>query len=83
MLGAGIYNLKDIPGQANAYGPGPTIVATVVSFVVGLAVIHWLLEYVSKKSYTPFVIYRVALGVVVLVLVAHGRDELDRHRQLS
>jgi len=72
VLGAGIYNLKDIPGQPNAYGTGPTIVATVVSFVVGLAIIHWLLEYVSRRSYTPFVVYRVALGVLVLVLVGTG-----------
>ena len=72
VLGAGIYNLKDIPGQANAYGTGPTIVATMISFVVGLAVIHWLLEYVSRRSYAPFVIYRVALGVLVLVLVSTG-----------
>ena len=70
VLGAGIYNLKDIPNQANAYGPGPTIVATVISFVVGLAVIRWLLNYVSTKSYTPFVIYRIGLGALVLVLVA-------------
>lgn len=72
VLGAGFFNLKDIPGGANAYGTGPTIVATVVSFVVGLAIIHWLLEYVSKKSYTPFVIYRVGLGILVLVLVGTG-----------
>lgn len=72
VIGAGLYNLKDIPNQQNAYGTAPTIVATVVSFVVGIAIIHWLLEYVSKKSYTPFVIYRVALGVLVLVLVGAG-----------
>ena len=56
------------PSSSNA----PTIIATIVSFVIGLAVIHWLLEYVSNKSYTPFVIYRIALGVLVLVLVATG-----------
>jgi undecaprenyl-diphosphatase len=72
VLGAGIYNLKDIPNQANAYGTGPTIVATVISFIVGLAVIRWLLNYVSTKSYTPFVIYRIALGVLVLALVGFG-----------
>ncbi len=70
VLGAGIYNLKDIPGQANAYGTVPTIVATVISFVVGLGVIRWLLNYVSTKSYMPFVGYRIALGAVVLALVA-------------
>jgi undecaprenyl-diphosphatase len=72
VLGAGIYNLKDIPDQQNAYGTGPTIVATVISFVVGLAVIHWLLEYVSKHAYTPFVVYRIGLGGLVLALVAAG-----------
>jgi undecaprenyl-diphosphatase len=72
VLGAGIYNLKDIPNQPNAYGVGPTVVATIISFVVGLAVIRWLLEYVSRKSYAPFVAYRITLGIFVLVLVASG-----------
>ena len=71
VVGAGIFKLKDIGGD-NAYGVGPTIVGTVVSFVVGLAVIHWLLKYVSTHSYTPFVVYRVGLGAVVLVLVGTG-----------
>ena len=71
VVGAGIFKLKDIGGD-NTYGVGPTIVGTVVSFVVGLAVIHWLLKYVSTHSYTPFVVYRVGLGAVVLVLVGTG-----------
>jgi undecaprenyl-diphosphatase len=72
VVGAGVYKLKDIPGGENAYGTMPTIVGTVVSFVVGLAVIHWLLQYVSKNSYKPFVIYRVALGTLVLALLSAG-----------
>ena len=71
VVGAGIFKLKDIGGD-NTYGTGPTVVGTVVSFVVGLAVIHWLLKYVSTHSYTPFVVYRVGLGAVVLVLVGSG-----------
>ncbi len=71
VVGAGIFKLKDIGGD-NTYGTGPTIVGTVVSFVVGLAVIHWLLKYVSTHSYTPFVVYRVGLGALVLVLVGTG-----------
>jgi len=69
VVGAGVFKLKDI-GGANEYGAVPTVVATIVSFTVGLAVIHWLLEYVSKKSYMPFVFYRIALGSLVLFLVA-------------
>ena len=72
VVGAGVYKLKDIPGGENAYGTGPTILGTVVAFVVGLAVIHWLLKWVSTHSYAPFVVYRVVLGTVVLVLVATG-----------
>ena len=71
VVGAGIFKLKDIGGQ-NDYGVGPTIVGTVVSFIVGLAVIHWLLKFVSTRSYAPFVAYRIALGTLVLLLVAAG-----------
>jgi undecaprenyl-diphosphatase len=72
VIGAGVFELKDVPGSDNPYGWGPTIVATVVSFVVGYAAIAWLLRYVTTRSYTPFVLYRVALGAVTLLLVATG-----------
>ena len=50
----------------------PTLVATVVSFVVGYAAIAWLLRYVTTRSYLPFVLYRVALGAFTLTLVGLG-----------
>ena len=49
-----------------------TVAATVVAFIVGYLVIGWLLRYIRTRSYMPFVIYRVALGVLVLVLLAAG-----------
>jgi undecaprenyl-diphosphatase len=72
VIGAGLYELPEIPGGENAYGVLPTLVATVVSFVVGYAAIAWLLRWVTTRSYLPFVIYRIGLGTVVLVLVANG-----------
>ncbi len=72
VIGAGLFELKEIPNGENSYGWGPTAVATVVSFVVGYAAIAWLLRYVSQNSYTPFVLYRVVLGSAVLILVATG-----------
>jgi undecaprenyl-diphosphatase len=78
VVGAGIFELQEIGdvGKAHAgeadYGWGPTITATVVSFVVGYAAIAWLLRYVSTHSYTPFVVYRVLLGTAVLVLLGVG-----------
>jgi undecaprenyl-diphosphatase len=72
VVGAGLFELKEIPHGDNSYGWGPTVLATVVSFVVGYAAIAWLLRYVSTKSYTPFVIYRVVLGAATLVLLYTG-----------
>jgi undecaprenyl-diphosphatase len=72
VVGAGLFELKEIPGGDNAYGPVPTLVATVVSFLVGYAAIAWLLRYVSTRSYLPFVIYRIALGSLTLFLVWQG-----------
>lgn len=72
VVGAGLFELPEISGGDNDYGWGPTIVATVVSFAVGYAAIAWLLRYVSTRSYTPFVLYRVALGTATLILVATG-----------
>ena len=72
VIGAGVFELREIPGGHNPYGWTPTIVATVVSFVVGYAAIAWLLRFITTHSYTPFVLYRVALGSVTLILVATG-----------
>ncbi|MEN9953907.1 MAG: undecaprenyl-diphosphatase UppP [Actinomycetota bacterium] len=49
-----------------------TIAATVVSFVGGYAVIAWLLRYLVKGSFMPFVIWRVGVGSLLLVALAAG-----------
>jgi undecaprenyl-diphosphatase len=51
---------------------GPTILATVLAFGVGLSVIAWLLRYLDRGSFTPFVVYRIVVGLLVLGLVAGG-----------
>jgi undecaprenyl-diphosphatase len=48
------------------------LVATVTAFIIGYAVIAWLMKYISTKSFTPFVIYRVAVGSALLVALATG-----------
>lgn len=50
-----------------------TIVATLVSLVVGLSVIHFLLRYLQKGSFLPFVIWRVLVGVWLLVMLSSGQ----------
>jgi undecaprenyl-diphosphatase len=48
------------------------IVATVFAFLSGYAAIALLLRYLSNHTMVIFVVYRVALGALVLVLVSSG-----------
>jgi undecaprenyl-diphosphatase len=75
VLGSGLYEaykaLKGGVAGAQVDWP-PTIVATVLAFGVGLSVIAWLLRYLNRGSFVPFVVYRVVLGLAVLALVGLG-----------
>jgi undecaprenyl-diphosphatase len=49
-----------------------TIVATGVAFVIGYLVIAQLMKYLATKTFVPFVIYRVVLGLALIgLLVSH------------
>jgi undecaprenyl-diphosphatase len=72
VVGAGLFELPEIPHGAEEYGVGPTVAATLAAFLVGYATIAWLLRYVSTHSYAPFVIYRIALGTLTLALLGAG-----------
>lgn len=49
-----------------------TIAATAVSFIVGYAVIAWLLKYLTRGSFMPFVIWRVGVGALLLIGLGVG-----------
>ncbi|NEK56602.1 undecaprenyl-diphosphate phosphatase [Geodermatophilus sabuli] len=75
VLGSGFFQAYealtgDVAGQTVSWGP--TILATVLAFGVGLTVIAWLLRYLDRGSFTPFVVYRVVLGALLLVLLGSG-----------
>ena len=75
VLGSGLYEVyKSFKGGVHGAQVewGPTIVATVLAFAVGLSVIAWLLRYLNRGSFTPFVVYRIVLGLLVLALVGTG-----------
>ncbi|MBV9595122.1 MAG: undecaprenyl-diphosphate phosphatase [Actinobacteria bacterium] len=68
---SGLYEARKIGGNG-APGVGLTAVALVFSFVVGLASIAWLMRWISRHSTFVFIGYRIALGALVIVLVATG-----------
>lgn len=75
VFGSGLYELKDAFGASaatNVFTLPQTFVATAIAFVVGYAVIAWLLKFVTTKSFMPFIIYRILLGTTVLVLLSAG-----------
>ena len=64
---------RSIAGHAaQAAELGPTAVATVIAFLVGLAVIAGLMKYLDRGSFAPFVIYRVVLGLALMGLLSAG-----------
>ncbi|CAB5003139.1 MAG: undecaprenyl-diphosphate phosphatase [Actinobacteria bacterium] len=75
VFGSGLYQLKgaleDTSGT-QVFSMSETFIATAIAFVVGYAVIAWLLKFVQTKSFMPFIIYRVVLGSTVLILLALG-----------
>ncbi len=75
VFGSGLYELKGAlqdGGQTGTFTIPETLIATGIAFVIGYAVIAWLLKFVSTKSFAPFIIYRIGLGSLLLVLLATG-----------
>ncbi|MFM2411910.1 MAG: hypothetical protein RLZZ587_243 [Actinomycetota bacterium] len=81
VLASGFYELytaiKDageplVAGALPPYSWLETLTATTVAFIVGLAVIAFLMRYLKTRSFLPFVIYRIALGVTLLALLGAG-----------
>ncbi|MBI5161864.1 MAG: undecaprenyl-diphosphate phosphatase [Micrococcales bacterium] len=54
------------------FSPVETAVATLVAGLVGFAVIHLFLRYISHRSFLPFVLYRVGAGVLLIILLLTG-----------
>lgn len=73
VFGSGFYELlQSFEEPGGPYGQLETAIATVVAFGVGLAVIAFLMRYLKRGSFLPFVVYRLALGVVLIVMLSVG-----------
>jgi undecaprenyl-diphosphatase len=73
ILAAGLKELFDErKNLLNGEMLTSTIVATIVSFVVGYASIAFLMKFLQRNGIMPFVAYRVLLGLVLVALLATG-----------
>jgi undecaprenyl-diphosphatase len=72
---SGIFSIPDVfdsSGEGLTPSVPQMVVATVIAFALGYASIAWLLRYVAHHTLYAFVLYRVALGSLVLCLLAAG-----------
>ena len=73
VLGSGFYQLlKVLKAPEGQTSMSMTVIASVVAFGVALVVIGVFMKYISKRSFLPFVIYRVLLGGAIIVLLLTG-----------
>lgn len=72
VLASGGFQLLEIGGSDDPVAWGPTVLATLVAFGTGYAAIAWFLRYISTRSFAPFVVYRIALGILLLALIGAG-----------
>ncbi len=63
VLAATLYKIKDF-----AFGELSFYIGVLASFIVGIIVIKFLLEYLQKGSFKVFALYRIVIGLIVLVI---------------
>ena len=68
---SGLFELRKI-GDPGGAGFAPTLIATILAFIVGYLSIAWMLRWLTSHSTLVFVIYRLGLGALVLGLTAAG-----------
>lgn len=68
---SGLFELRKV-GENGSPSLVATVIATLVAFATGYAAIAWLIRYLGTHTLGIFVVYRIALGALVLVLTATG-----------
>jgi len=87
---AGVFELKHLLEATERPSALSLWVGTLVAFGSGMAAIAWLLSYLRSRTTLVFVVYRVALGVLLLVLLQAGKlqpmsgvENMDVQRELG
>ena len=74
LASGGLQLVKVLTGDAVGSGTawGPIVVATLIAFGVGYAVIAWFMRYITTHTFTPFMVYRIVLALVLFALLGTG-----------
>ncbi|WP_282070742.1 undecaprenyl-diphosphate phosphatase [Janibacter hoylei] len=73
IASGGLQVVKIAGGEGTGEtGWGPIIIATVIAFAVGYAVIAWFMKFIETHTFTPFMIYRILLALGLFALLGTG-----------
>src|SRR4051812_2678369 len=85
MFAATLFALKKaiLPGHNDKTNPFPIgsmtghqwivlAIGFVVSFIVALCVVAWFMAWVRRRGFVPFAVYRIVVGIMVLIFFARG-----------
>ncbi len=73
LFAAGVMqSVTQYQNISDGVGWVPTIVATIVGFVVAYSTVAWLLKFIANHSYMVFIVYRLVLGGALILLLATG-----------
>jgi undecaprenyl-diphosphatase len=72
LTAAGLFETYHGWDDLVGLGFGPMLVGVVVAFATAYASIAWLLRFVASNSLRPFIWYRIALGLAVIVALVAG-----------
>ncbi len=72
IAAGGLESVTQAKHISEGIGWGPTIIATIVAFVVGYVAIAWLLKFISRHNFSIFIWYRLAIGGIIALLILTG-----------
>jgi len=72
LTAAGLFEAAKGKDDLVGLGLGPMLLGIVVAFGTAYASIAWLLRFVASNSLRPFIWYRIALGLAVIVALSAG-----------
>ena len=70
IAGAGVLLGKDVLESGDSVLQANVILAAVFAFFTALVAIVAMMYWLRRQNYTPFVLYRIVLGVIILYLAA-------------
>lgn len=74
VLASGLFSLPDAfdPAAGQAASGMQLTVGVLITFVLGYASIAWLLKFVANHSFAWFAVWRIPVGILVMILLAMG-----------